>query len=382
MKILVLGLYHSLNLGDAVLTDCTAALLRRQYPQAQVIIRDLVNLDTIPVRVPLSLKQLYRSRRRLLLRSLATSLGWDKQRKRGKWCIARYGDALDSLAAENWNLAVFAGGEMFMDMFSPYICHLTEQFSQRRIPVFFHACGIGPSQSRALQRQLGRVLRLPNVHYLSCRDDVARLNRWCGGDFAVFSADSGLWADQIYGIQKDPQANTVGLGIMFANSLPPQRVIRFWQRLIRKLDRRGIPWKLFTNGAEADMCFARELLRTMDLGEDRLCPPPESPAELVKLIAGFDSLISFRLHSHIIAGSLDIPSVALLWDDKLKFYFEMMGQPQSCLTVDASPDRVLRTLAQAKAAPLDRQRLLNAREQSARQLFDALDPYILGGEPL
>ena len=41
-----------------------------------------------------------------------------------------------------------------------------------------------------------------------------------------------------------------------------------------------------------------------------------------------------------------------------------------------------RTLAQAKAAPLDRQRLLNAREQAARQLFDALDPYILGGEPL
>ena len=43
MKILVLGAYHSPNLGDPVICDCVADILRRRYPEAEVCCHDLVN---------------------------------------------------------------------------------------------------------------------------------------------------------------------------------------------------------------------------------------------------------------------------------------------------------------------------------------------------
>ena len=42
MNILVLGWYYYSNLGDAVLTDCTAQLLRQKYLDANIVVRDLI----------------------------------------------------------------------------------------------------------------------------------------------------------------------------------------------------------------------------------------------------------------------------------------------------------------------------------------------------
>ena len=48
MKLLVLGWYYSSNLGDAVICDCVADMLRSHYPQAQICIRDIVGHSAFP----------------------------------------------------------------------------------------------------------------------------------------------------------------------------------------------------------------------------------------------------------------------------------------------------------------------------------------------
>lgn len=380
MRILVLGWYYSDNLGDAVLTDCTAALLRRQYPQAEIIVRDLIGRTGFPNRKSTDMKALQHHQARARLRKIATKLGWDRQLYSAQWCIDRDKDALCRAVSGEFDAAVFAGGQLFMDSLALAVEAAVTQLRQRNIPVFFNACGTGPSYSSAIQHRLGQALGQENVHYVSCRDNTDLVNRWCGSPLAVSTADPALWTGEVYGIARSAAADTVGLGIMFPNSLSVAKTIRFWKNLIREMNRRNIPWKLFTNGSEWDMTFARQVLRAMPEltgpETDYLCPAPETPEALVSLVAGFRSLISFRLHSHIIASSLDIPTAAVVWDRKLPFFFEKIGHPERCLTVAASPRRVLDALTQAEQTGYCREDLRQQREQSARQLLDAMEPYL------
>ena len=91
-------------------------------------------------------------------------------------------------------------------------------------------------------------------------------------------------------------------------------------------------------------------------------PVPKRPDELVAMIAGFKSIVSFRLHSHIIAAALDVPSIALVWDGKLRFYFEKIGHGERCMTVDADPDEVIKRLDRAETEGYDR-RMIEDRKK-------------------
>ena len=96
----------------------------------------------------------------------------------------------------------------------------------------------------------------------------------------------------------------------------------------------------------------------------------------MRLIASFGSLISYRLHSHIIACSLDIPTVAVQWDRKLPFFFEKIGCPERCLTAKATPKQVLAALEKAQADGYDRAAISSQQADACAKLFEAVDPYL------
>ena len=83
-------------------------------------------------------------------------------------------------------------------------------------------------------------------------------------------------------------------------------------------------------------------------------PAPECPKELVNLIGQFKSIVSFRLHSHIIAAALDVPSIALVWDQKLRFYFEKIGHGERCMTIKQDSKEVISRLHRAEEEGYDR----------------------------
>lgn len=382
MKLLVLGWYYSSNLGDAVLCDCVAWLLRRQYPQAEIVVKDMGCRENFPSNPPFSLQKARKERYRHLLRAAAAHLGWDKILSHEQWCRNQVLPKLEALAETDCDGVVFAGGQLFMDSLALYVEFLTERFTARGIPVFFNACGAGPSWSPTLQAKIGRALCLPGVKSVTCRDNTLLVNRWCGRDIAVPTADPGLWAAPAYGISKSPNARTIGLGVMQATTLSPAAAFRFWRRLIRRMEREGLPWKLFTNGSEGDDAFARKLLNSLNMDPARyLCPPPKTPRALVETIGGFRSLIAFRLHSHIIACSLGIPTVAVTWDAKLPFFFEKLGCPERCFPISAKPGAVLRALSRAEGEGAPRSTITAQREEAANRLFSALAPYTKRGTP-
>ncbi|HFI0063786.1 TPA: hypothetical protein ACGORR_002024, partial [Streptococcus suis] len=64
--------------------------------------------------------------------------------------------------------------------------------------------------------------------------------------------------------------------------------------------------------------------------------------ELVQTISKFNRIISFRLHSHIISRALSIPSIALIWDNKVEEFFDFIGMKGNCFNfeLDESIDEI------------------------------------------
>lgn len=369
MNVLLLGWYYASNMGDAVISDCVAAQIRAAFPDANIRIRDLAGRTGFPERNAGELdRAMYRQRKRVM-RVIATKLGWDKQYIYGKRCIEHDAGRIEGIADGDWDLAVFAGGQIFMDDLILYARNAVERLNQRGIPVIMNACGTGPSYSGKLQRMLAETLCMPNVKAVSCRDNTGLVNRWCGQEIVVSTSDPALRAGEVYGVEKNRNTDTVGLGIMFPRSLNSKQVISFWKKVIRALDDRGISWMAFTNGNEADMEFARLILEDRT---EQLCPAPENPEELVRTISNFGGLISFRLHSHIIAASLDIPTVAVVWDDKLLRFFEKLGCPERCVRVSEDPGRVLDALELAQKQGWNRALIEEQAADAQRLLTQAI----------
>ena len=121
MRILILGWYYDDNLGDAVLTECTAALLRQKYPQAELVIRDLMARQQYPERKPVSMNMLLRRWALVRILSLVTRLGWDKQLQHELQRINRLQGSLPDVTDGDFDVAVFAGGQLFMDNIALYL---------------------------------------------------------------------------------------------------------------------------------------------------------------------------------------------------------------------------------------------------------------------
>ena len=378
MKILVLGSYYSPNLGDGVICECVADRLRVHLPDAEITIGDVLGRTDWCDPEQVQIKQLRDIRRHVQWRRWAYKLlHWDKQLQHEEYRLSKIKQRLDQLGSAPVDLVVFAGGQMFMDDYALMLEHCVKLFSQRKIPMIFNACGTGPAYSENVRLKLKNALENPWVKLVSSRDDVQLVDeRYFQEQRTVKTFDPALWCAEVYGIERNPNADTVGLGVMFARSVAPDRMIRFWICMIRHLEQRNIKWKIFTNGDPGDYCMADEILSRMPEFAGRkaqyIVMMPARPCELVKTLSQFKSLISFRLHSHIIAASLGIPTVAMVWDNKLKFFFEQIGQPERCCTVLQSPMEIVRILEKAESEGYDARRLMKQKQYADELLRDSI----------
>ncbi|MCR5294929.1 MAG: polysaccharide pyruvyl transferase family protein [Lachnospiraceae bacterium] len=353
MKILVLGSYYSDNLGDGLLCECAAWRLGLHFPEAEIEIFDLLDRKSFGRKAGVSMRQLNVNRRRLILRRLVSKYRIvDKQLLSSAIRMEDNRAAIERAREAACDLAVFAGGQLLMDSYALIMEAYLRVFEEKGVPVFLNACGTGPSVSREVRERLGAALLSPNVRLISCRDDVSLLNRLYlkGKREAVESFDPALWCGPRYGLEKNAGSRVIGLGVMYPDTerISARQAASFWLRLIGLLEERGVRWKLFVNGGVSDLCFAEHICgRLGRRPEDCMAAIPSKPGELPEVIAQFRGIISFRLHSHIAAASLGIPSAAICWDDKVRFFFRKIGCPERCLTHRDRPERVLEALEAA-----------------------------------
>lgn len=321
MKVLVIGEYYSTNLGDGVICQTVEYLLQTYFAEIETI--DV--LDT-------SGKSSF---------SEGTTVFYKKgmlKKLANRWSPAALKESISLKKREVpeyqinqiYDLAVYAGGQLINPYFLKQMEAINTLLKEKEIPIAYNAVGFGKFRSKQSQQRMLRLLEDDNVTYLSVRDGKTQLME-AGVERTIHTVcDNAIFSSEVFQVEKQ-RSKIVGLGIMYIES-EKDILISFWRATLMLLDKKGVHWQFFVNGSDEDYLFAEEILALHGCPADEryLKPRPQTPKELVETIAAFEKIISFRLHSHIIAYSLDIPSVAMVWDAKVKSFFEMIGYVERC----------------------------------------------------
>lgn len=380
MKIAVIGVYFASNLGDAVICDCVAKWFRDAYPQAQVDVIDINGNTEFEVQPIVSLRTLHKRQKNLNRDYWLVRHGFHD--KVYYWSSKNMENRMDfygKVADRDYDFAVFAGGQLFMDWLSLDVCEFLKHFERTKTPVFFNACGVGISVSKQIKEKVQKYLNSSNVRFISTRDDVEKIGqRYLDTKNKVIPTyDPALWTYDTYQMERKV-SDVIGLGVMYCSHISVRKLIRFWVNVIKELNKRNIPWKMFCNGSMDDYNLGCHVLERLHLDKETyLCPCAKKPETLIEQISGFKGIISFRLHSHIIAASLDIPAIALVWDDKLRFFYRHLRHEERCMTVKHSAADVVEQLEKALKEGYDRALVQQQKAYAKKLLLDAVKKELL-----
>ena len=325
-KIVVFGLTGDRNLGDNIIAETCAWLLQKTHPD--VVIR------TENMR-PLLVKKIMKGITETNQDTVAAI--WKDKTKQGSKLNKYYTSIIESADA-----VVFAGGGIIKYVYQDFwavIYTIVEICQQRNVPVYFNAVGIEGFDAKNIYSQLLKeTLNSPCVKKITTRDDLLSLCRYMQGLKKISClfgtariGDPGLWAPETYGVAKS-ESDTIGVGVIRPGifsvnhiEITEEETYTIYENILHELSSRRMKWKLFTNGGRADYNFGIALLKNMGLQETNLLCRPTEGKQLVRDIASFKGIIAARLHANIIAATLDIPSVGLVWNDKLTLFGRQLG---------------------------------------------------------
>ena len=243
---------------------------------------------------------------------------------------------------------IFAGGGL--------ISEIVEEAEKCHVPVFLNAMGVeGYDENNERCQRLKRALNSETVKAVTIRDDYDLFKN----EYAVRKGlrvksvfDTAVWADKVYR-EVPEKSDVIGLNVargdIFADygsaDIDEEYMLKFWKDLTDKLTKRGLKWKIFTNGFDSDEKFAVKLNEM--LGGEKL-PQVGSPRQLVRYLCGFKAVIAVRMHACITSCSLGLPCVGLVWNDKLRMWGEKIGTPERYIEPEElNADKVLLMLDRA-----------------------------------
>lgn len=294
----------------------------------------------------------------------------------------------DLMALSYADVIVFSGGSIIkfrQENFDLLIIPILNEAQRLSIPVYFNAVGVegyDPNDERC--QNLKAALNLPCVKGISIRDDYTTIldNYITNPDIAVTSVfDPATWSDKVYSRVNYPISKRIGLGVaresLFVDYGSPEInrefLLEFWKNTASELERRGYDWEIFTNGLQGDEQFAQEVLAY--IGHGRSVPRPAEPEQLINTICSYEAVIACRMHANILAHTFAVPSVGLVWNEKLAFWGEKTGHSDRFLRpAQMQPALVVEKVIQAAAEGCNRieeDQLLLAKNA----LYDFLKDY-------
>lgn len=258
---------------------------------------------------------------------------------------------------------IFAGGGLIKykyEFFYQYIFDIVSTAEQYNIPVYMNAMGVeGYDEEDERCQTLKKILQSPCIKGITIRDDFSLFQekyisngtlRTCGlFDPAVFCKDT--YASIISNKKTDYIGLSIARDALFIDngieSIDHDFLLEFWKNVALSLDEKNIPWKILTNGLADDEKFATEVLEYIGHGEK--LDAPHSSQELVQNIHSFSAVIACRMHANIISYALGIPSIGLVWNDKLRFWGEKIGYPERFIPADQlQAENVVEALLKAR----------------------------------
>ena len=263
----------------------------------------------------------------------------------------------DSDVAQS-SLVIFAGGAMFGENYlGTYDCidRITSVAQEHDVPVVFSSIGINNNRAKADSiEKLSAVLRRPCVKAMSTREAVEAFEAYtkdCG--FApVQVCDPAVWTQYLYAgeikqAREAKQGRIVGInfvrGGLFkdnGHSWTLTKEERCLNGLRKLLENREIDYRFFTNGSLYDNNSLQHFASACHIPGEKVCYP-DNTREVVSAVAGCDAVIAIRMHASIISYALGVPSVNLVWNEKIPYFYSAIGHPERALAIDEAEPELL-----------------------------------------
>lgn len=389
-KIVLAGLPYVTNHGDTVLFESTEFLVEKTLENLSIE-AEIERLDLHGYKKGLAellgkvLNRLYNSAFGDLKKDHHSRYHYSIRKRIFSLILKRqFRDAIINASA-----IIVAGGGLVKYKYETFDYRLNLLVSEAEklgIPIYFNAVGVeGYSETDIRCQELKRTLNSGNIKAISTRDNIDLLsNKYIEKPSIILKkvADSAFWSNEVYRIEKKSNSNIIGLGVVRGNifkdnglNITEEKLFGLWEDIIKKLDEKGIEWKLFTNGLEEDNKFMYSLLERVNRKSEyeSITYIPKTPEELVEIISKFNKVIACRMHASIIAYSLNVPSVGLVWNDKIKMFGESIGYSERFITVDKiEPEYIVEKLIGIENSVKDEEFKNSYRETTFHEINDFL----------
>ena len=282
---------------------------------------------------------------------------------------------------KNSDYIVFCGGGIFEHEYLYYWVNILAilvyclKYNKKMI---FNSMGIKKSPI-FIENLLNKfLLSNPFVEICSARYNIEfakQMNKNC-----KLIVDNALWSSECYKISRK-QSDVIGLNIVRkrifgANGIntSESQIINMYTGIKNELLRRGYKVQLFVNGPGADYVFAQELIELWNDKNITLESTPTTTRELVETISQYKGIVCSRLHASIIATSLNIPTIQLVWNEKFINFANLINQKGKPITFDKFDDAVyiVDEFEKSLNAGVDTELVENLKNQS----YDKMKVYI------
>lgn len=331
-KILIVGEVFSENLGDAVICQTEKKIIEQAYPNVGITFLDMSGRknyqEYIQFKEYTFLQKLFIKKMELISKIFPKSaLSQAYFMDEGRYLRVLY-LLNEKCKREKFDLVIFAGGALFMDYFAGIIYLIVRKFRTSKTKIIFHACGLGELSKNSI-KLLRYSFAQRNVKSISLRDSYAMFQKIFSSPKLVEETyDIALNCREYYEESEEKVAK-YGIGVIGIN-----KYYRFQKELIYQFSKSTKSWKIFTNGASYDEEIAKRILRDLGISEKDyekyLVNSPCNDHELIETITSFECIVSFRMHSQIIAASYGIKSYGFVWNQKVKEFYKKIGFPNNC----------------------------------------------------
>lgn len=379
-RIYFAGLLSTKNLGDIVIANSTIGLYKAALSDKGNFSIKLLNLQFSSLYL---ITKILRKSTRILLRLLnMNSINYEIS------LLKKHYEKLLS----NASLIVLVGGGLIKYKYQDFFIFLTaliDVAEKKGVPLIINAAGVeGYAENDSRCQLLKKSLNSKIVKSISTRDDIDTLfNKYIIDRSAKHIekvADPAVFSNEVYEIEKK-KSNIYGFGLVRGKifldnerDFTPSDVVDLYANLILEMEKRGLEYQLFTNGLPSDSELVNDIKEKLDRDELDVLEP-KTDAELVEIISGFTAVVAARLHANIISYALNIPSVGLVWNDKLALFGNDIGYPERFFEYqNFSADKIVDALILANKQGYEQKKWLEYKQTAKSNIEKVISDWLAG----
>lgn len=246
------------------------------------------------------------------------------------------------------DIIFFAGGGLFglsyLNFFD-YLKQIMDIAEEQNIPVIFSSIGMNNMDADAEgEKVLTDFFEYSCIKAMAVRDHADLFRKYTQScSFSIEEVcDPAVWTKYVYNIRSaaDKKSGLIGINVvrggLFKDNGRAWKLadeLNFLKQLSELLDEAGLEYRFYTNGSILDNNALHYFVREYSIEEGK-CIFPHTTREVVSAVSTFDAAVTFRMHSSIIAYSFSVPSISLVWNDKIPFFYKSIGYPGRALESD------------------------------------------------